>query len=62
MNIIHCVTISIGWNAGTLLKLCYMNLLKGAPRAIAKDWIKETQIMLETLQAANVLHMLRHPV
>ncbi|XP_039275816.1 MICOS complex subunit Mic60-like [Nilaparvata lugens] len=35
--------------------LRYMNLLKGAPRAIAKDWIKETQIMLETLQAANVL-------
>lgn len=35
--------------------LKYMNLLQGGPRAIAKDWIREAQIMLETQQAANVL-------
>ncbi|XP_075232277.1 inner membrane mitochondrial protein mitofilin isoform X2 [Lycorma delicatula] len=35
--------------------LKYMNLLQGGPRAVAKDWIREAQIMLETQQAANVL-------
>lgn len=33
----------------------YMNLLKGAPRKVAADWLKETRLLLETQQAANTL-------
>ncbi|XP_034240512.1 MICOS complex subunit Mic60-like isoform X1 [Thrips palmi] len=41
---------------GDLLQaLRYMNLLKGYSRRIAADWIKETRIHLETLQAAEAL-------
>lgn len=32
-----------------------MNLLQGAPRAIARQWMEEARIMLETQQAANTL-------
>ncbi|CAG9829577.1 unnamed protein product [Diabrotica balteata] len=35
--------------------LRYMNLLKGAPRCVAKEWMDETRIYLETQQAANTL-------
>ncbi|KAM7361738.1 inner membrane mitochondrial protein mitofilin isoform 2-T2 [Cochliomyia hominivorax] len=35
--------------------LRYMNLLQGAPRKIASDWLKETRLLLETQQAANIL-------
>lgn len=35
--------------------LKYMNLLKGAPRTVAKQWMNETRILLETQQAANTL-------
>lgn len=35
--------------------LKYMNLLRGAARVIANEWIKETRIFLETQQAANLL-------
>ncbi|XP_074027023.1 MICOS complex subunit Mic60 isoform X1 [Leptinotarsa decemlineata] len=35
--------------------LRYMNLLKGAPRCVAKQWMDETRILLETQQAANTL-------
>ncbi|XP_050310074.1 MICOS complex subunit Mic60-like isoform X2 [Anthonomus grandis grandis] len=35
--------------------LKYMNLLKGAPRCVAKQWMNETRILLETQQAANTL-------
>ncbi|GLV41965.1 mitofilin [Carabus blaptoides fortunei] len=35
--------------------LKYMNLLKGASRCVASDWIKETRILLETQQAAETL-------
>ncbi|CAG9766278.1 unnamed protein product [Ceutorhynchus assimilis] len=35
--------------------LKYMNLLKGAPRCIARQWMNETRILLETQQAANTL-------
>ncbi|KAJ4445974.1 hypothetical protein ANN_12660 [Periplaneta americana] len=37
------------------MALRYMNLLKGAARCIAKDWMNETRILLETQQAANTL-------
>ncbi|KAL5284237.1 IMMT family protein [Megaselia abdita] len=33
----------------------YMNLLQGAPRKIASDWLKEARLLLETQQAANTL-------
>lgn len=33
----------------------YMNLLQGAPRKIAKDWLKEARLLLETQQATNTL-------
>lgn len=33
----------------------YMNLLNGAPKKIAKDWINEVRIYLETQQAVNAL-------
>lgn len=35
--------------------LRYMNLLQGAARAVAGDWIRETQIYLEVSQAARAL-------
>lgn len=35
--------------------LRYANLLKGASRNIASDWINETRLLLETQQAINVL-------
>jgi mitofilin len=35
--------------------LKYMNLLRGAPRSIARQWMNETRILLETQQAANTL-------
>ncbi|XP_066147249.1 MICOS complex subunit Mic60 isoform X2 [Euwallacea fornicatus] len=35
--------------------LKYMNLLKGAPRCVARQWMNETRIFLETQQAANTL-------
>lgn len=35
--------------------LKYMNLLEGAPKAIARQWTRETRILLETQQAANTL-------
>lgn len=37
------------------MTLRYMNLLKGAARSVAQDWINETRILLETQQAANTL-------
>ncbi|XP_026272523.1 MICOS complex subunit Mic60 isoform X1 [Frankliniella occidentalis] len=41
---------------GDLLQaLRYMNLLKGYSRRVAADWIRETKIHLETLQAAEAL-------
>lgn len=41
---------------GDLLQaLRYMNLLKGYSRKVAADWIKETKLHLETLQAAEAL-------
>ncbi|XP_023168563.1 MICOS complex subunit Mic60 [Drosophila hydei] len=38
-----------------LQALKYLNLLQGAPRQVANDWMKETRLMLETQQAANTL-------
>lgn len=38
-----------------MMALRYMNLLQGAPRKIAGDWLKETRLLLETQQAANTL-------
>lgn len=35
--------------------LRYANLLKGASRNVASDWINETRLLLETQQAINVL-------
>lgn len=35
--------------------LRYMNLLEGAPRCAARQWMHETRILLETQQAANTL-------
>ncbi|XP_046383946.1 MICOS complex subunit Mic60 isoform X1 [Ischnura elegans] len=35
--------------------LRYMNLLKGAPRVVAHDWIVETRMLLETKQVAEIL-------
>lgn len=32
-----------------------MNLLSGAPRSVAKDWMNETRILLETQQAVDTL-------
>lgn len=37
------------------MTLRYMNLLKGASRAVARDWMKETRILLETQQAVDTL-------
>ncbi|XP_031825806.1 inner membrane mitochondrial protein mitofilin isoform X3 [Nomia melanderi] len=37
------------------MALRYMNLLKGAPRAVARDWMNETRILLETQQAVDTL-------
>ncbi|XP_025074842.1 MICOS complex subunit Mic60 [Pogonomyrmex barbatus] len=33
----------------------YMNLLKGAPRSVASDWMNEARILLETQQAIDTL-------
>lgn len=35
--------------------LRYANLLQGASRKVANDWITETRLLLETQQAINVL-------
>ena len=35
--------------------LKYMNLLKGAPRNVASEWVNEARLLLETQQAVNVL-------
>ncbi|KAL0131994.1 hypothetical protein PUN28_000042 [Cardiocondyla obscurior] len=37
------------------MTLRYMNLLKGAPRSVASDWMNETRILLETQQAIDIL-------
>ncbi|XP_015437130.1 PREDICTED: MICOS complex subunit Mic60 isoform X1 [Dufourea novaeangliae] len=37
------------------MALRYMNLLQGAPRSVAKDWMNETRILLETQQAIDTL-------
>ncbi|XP_043503628.1 MICOS complex subunit Mic60 isoform X2 [Polistes fuscatus] len=37
------------------MTLRYMNLLKGAPRSIAREWMNETRILLETQQAIDAL-------
>ncbi|XP_016841052.1 MICOS complex subunit Mic60 isoform X5 [Nasonia vitripennis] len=37
------------------MTLKYMNLLKGAPRSIARDWMNEARILLETQQAIESL-------
>ncbi|XP_033232206.1 MICOS complex subunit Mic60 isoform X2 [Belonocnema kinseyi] len=37
------------------MTLRYMNLLKGASRCIAKDWMNEARILLETQQAVDAL-------
>ncbi|EDV94402.1 MICOS complex subunit Mic60 isoform X2 [Drosophila grimshawi] len=41
--------------ADFLQALKYLNLLQGAPREVASDWMKEARLMLETQQAANTL-------
>lgn len=33
----------------------YMNMLTGASRKVANEWLKEARLLLETQQAANVL-------
>lgn len=35
--------------------LKYMNLLQGAPRKVASEWVNEARLLLETQQAVNVL-------
>lgn len=37
------------------MTLRYMNLLEGAPRSIARDWMNEARILLETQQAIESL-------
>lgn len=37
------------------MTLRYMNLLKGAPRSVAREWMNETRILLETQQAIDTL-------
>ncbi|XP_012268475.2 MICOS complex subunit Mic60 isoform X2 [Athalia rosae] len=37
------------------MTLRYMNLLKGASRAVANDWMNEARILLETQQAVDTL-------
>lgn len=37
------------------MTLRYMNLLKGASRSVARDWMNETKILLETQQAIDTL-------
>ncbi|KAG5317823.1 MIC60 protein, partial [Pseudoatta argentina] len=37
------------------MTLRYMNLLKGAPKSVASDWMNETRILLETQQAIDTL-------
>ena len=38
-----------------MLALQYMNQLRGEPRRVAGDWLKETQLLLETRQAVDTL-------
>lgn len=38
-----------------LQALKYANLLKGASRNVASEWINETRLLVETQQAVNVL-------
>ncbi|KAK2581066.1 hypothetical protein KPH14_006109 [Odynerus spinipes] len=38
-----------------MMTLRYMNLLKGAPRCVAREWMNETRIFLETQQAIDTL-------
>lgn len=35
--------------------LKYMNLLQGAPRKVAQDWLNEARLLLETQQIVNTL-------
>lgn len=35
--------------------LRYMNLLKGEPKKVAKDWLKDLRIHLESMQAAEAI-------
>lgn len=37
------------------MTLRYMNLLKGASRAISREWMNEARILLETQQAVDTL-------
>ncbi|XP_012281566.1 MICOS complex subunit Mic60 isoform X1 [Orussus abietinus] len=37
------------------MTLRYLNLLEGAPRCIARDWMNEARILLETQQAVDTL-------
>lgn len=37
------------------MTLRYMNLLGGAPRCVARDWMNEVKILLETQQAVDTL-------
>ncbi|XP_020296107.1 MICOS complex subunit Mic60 isoform X7 [Pseudomyrmex gracilis] len=37
------------------MTLKYMNLLKGASRSVANDWMREVRILLETQQAIDIL-------
>ncbi|XP_034945458.1 MICOS complex subunit Mic60 isoform X2 [Chelonus insularis] len=37
------------------MALKYMNLLKGASRSVAKEWMNEMKILLETKQAVDIL-------
>ena len=37
------------------MTLRYMNLLEGAPRSVARDWMNEARILLETQQAIEAL-------
>ena len=33
----------------------YMSLLRGEPRLVAADWVRETRLLLEARQAADAL-------
>lgn len=37
------------------MTLRYMNLLKGASRSVASEWMNEARILLETQQAIDTL-------
>lgn len=54
----HCefCAVSYWMDRGNLTQtLRYMNLLQGAPRKVASDWLKECRLYLETQQAINTL-------